>query len=52
MLQQHLAIKGSLGVQGFPTLLLQQGEELHWLSTGYRQADGVIAQLEKLTGER
>ena len=52
MLQQHLAIKGSLGVQGFPTLLLQQGEELHWLSTGYRQADGIIAQLEKLTGER
>ncbi|WP_020683074.1 DsbA family protein [Marinobacterium rhizophilum] len=51
MLQQHLAIKGSLGVQGFPTLLLQKGEELHWLSTGYRQADGIIAQLEKLTGE-
>ncbi|MCP8690289.1 DsbA family protein [Marinobacterium sedimentorum] len=51
MLQQHLAIKGSLGVQGFPTLLLQKGEKLHWLSTGYRQADGIIAQLEKLTGE-
>ncbi|UTW14036.1 DsbA family protein [Marinobacterium rhizophilum] len=52
MLQQHLAIKGSLGIQGFPTLLLQKGEELHWLSTGYRQADGIIEQLEKLTGER
>ncbi len=51
MLQQHLAIKDSLGVQGFPTLMLQKGEELHCLSAGYRQADGIIAQLVTLTGE-
>ena len=36
------------GVQGFPTLILNQHEQLHVLIRGYQDYDGVSAALDKL----
>lgn len=46
-LQRHLALKDKLGVQGFPALLLQHGDELLALSAGYTTAPGLIPRIQK-----
>ncbi|MFC6671769.1 DsbA family protein [Marinobacterium aestuariivivens] len=46
-LQRHLALKDKLGVQGFPALLLQHGDDLLALSAGYDTASGLIPRIRK-----
>ncbi len=39
-----------LGVSGFPSLLLQQGEQLQWLSRGYSSYEQINEKLSSLVG--
>jgi len=40
-----------MGVQGFPTLVLQKGEKLHLITNGYQKAEALMPIIEELIGE-
>lgn len=46
--QLHFLRSRQLGVTGFPTLVLQQGEDHHLLSNGYCEYETLDAQLQTL----
>jgi putative protein-disulfide isomerase len=39
------------GVQGFPTLVLEQGGELHLVSSGFTRTEQLVAQLQALVDQ-
>ncbi|NVK42782.1 MAG: DsbA family protein [Oceanospirillaceae bacterium] len=50
-LHRHFALKDGIGVQGFPTLLLQQDDELAVLSAGYTTADRLLDRYARLRSQ-
>ncbi len=46
ILQENFQFKNSLGVQGFPTLVLQKDKQFYALTVGYVEADTILQQLE------
>ena len=39
---------GDMGVRGFPTLVLQQGEELTLIANGYTSHEDIAQRIEQL----
>ena len=46
--QAHFAQSRKAGVRGFPTLILQRGEQLDRITDGWQTLDAVQAELERL----
>lgn len=40
-----------MGVRGFPTVVLQKGEDYHLITNGYQAADGLIKSIAEQLGE-
>lgn len=46
--RQDFAAAQSLGIRGFPSLLLKMGDKIHLLSNGYRNADAICEKIREI----
>ena len=49
--KQDFSFSQSLGIQGFPTLCIGQGEQLHVITNGYASAETIEARFKQLRRE-
>ena len=46
--RQDFEYSAEMGVRGFPTVLLQKGEELYLLSNGYVKAENIVEKVDRV----
>jgi putative protein-disulfide isomerase len=49
--RQDFSTAQSLGIRGFPSLLLKKGNQIYLLSNGYRSADAIQDKIREIAGK-
>lgn len=49
--RQDFSTAQSLGIRGFPSLLLKKGDQIYLLSNGYRSADAIEGKIREIAGK-